>query len=329
MLPNRTVIAAALSCMFVTAAFAADSPKPTTNAQKKENSSRITSIIEIQPTSTLSDDEMTQVSFAAGRILKHVEQARVAIMEQKNDVASRHIDQGLKLVAIIESLLPYYTVKTEIISGEQCYADEDKIRPRYISLYDELERRDIISPIAQAKSESQQDSQKHPGTKELSPPAGVAVSHVDVNHTSAKLDLLLANSMLGRAKKSLQEGKADAADQTLLVIQSRAVLFEYEEIDLPLEEAADNLKLAEMEMKEGRVADAKAALHVAIDQLKKYEKQVGDHRSAEVKAMHEEITKLTNELEKGKLTETDKNKATGQISQWWHGATKWFKGRTK
>ena len=115
----------------------------------------------------------------------------------------------------------------------------------------------------------------------------------------------------------------------LLLFQSEGVLFEYVEIDLPLEEAADNLKLAEIELKEGRQDEAKAALHVAIDELKRYEILVGEKRGTEVKALHQEIDKLTAELGKVDLSDADRQKHVSKISEWWQRATKWFKGTTK
>jgi len=329
MLQRQSRPIAAFLCVMSTVAIAAES-KPS-DGKKKEHASRISSAVDVQPTGALTDAEVSQLSLAAGRVLKHIAQARDAIQEEAPDKASTHIDQGLKLLAIIKSVLPHYKVKTQIKSGEHAYSDEDEVRPRYVALYDELERRDIISPIAQAKKESQLESEKHPSAAGSSkhPPTPLAVSHVDVNHTSAKLDIVLAGTMLGRAKGLLNDAKLKEADQALLAVQTRGVLFEYEEVDLPLEEAADNLKLAEMEMQEGRADEAKAALHVAIDQLKRYEKLVGDHRSTEVKMMHQEITKLTKELEGGPLTESEQKKLAGQIAQWWQGATKWFKSRTK
>lgn len=328
---QKYLASASLVCLTGAFVLADDAAKSSVVTKKNENAARISSTVELRPASSLSDEEARQVSFAAGRILKHVVQARDALHEKARDNAAKHLDQGLKLVSIIESVLPRYQVKTEIKAENHAYLDEDTVSPRYVTLFDELERHDIISPIAQAKREASQKNQSgtepKSATPEPAPP--IAVSHVDVQHTSAKLDLVLARNLLGVARQAVNDGKLDAADAALLALQSRGVLLEFEEVDLPLEEAADNLKLAEIEMKEGRTAEAKAALHVAIDQLKRYEKLVGDHRSAEVKALHQEITKLTNELEKGMPSESDRKKLAAEISQWWNSATKWFKNKSK
>jgi len=326
---SRSVVA--LLCLTATTTFAADSPKSESVSKKKEQPARISSKVNSQPVAVLTDKEAAEVSLAAGRILKHISQARTAIREKKKDEAAAHVAQGLKLVALIDNVLPHSKVKTEIKSGDLVYTDEDDVTASYVTLFDELERRDFISPIVQAKKEAEhkhrQNHGKEAAVKEA--PAALAVSHVDLVYSTAKLDIDLARHMLNRAKRDLDEGKTEPADEALLALQSEGVLFLYAEIDLPLEEAADNLKLAEIEMKEGRQAEAKAALHVAIDELKRYEKLVGEKRSTEVKALHQEIDKFTAELGKGELSEADRQKHASRISEWWQRATKWFTGTTR
>jgi len=318
-------------CLTATTTFAADSSKPDSASKEKDQPARISSKVDVQPAPALTDKEAEEVSFAAGRILKHVSQARSALREKKKDVAGVHVAQGLKLIAVIESVLPHSKVKTEIKSGELVYTDEDDVTARYVTLFDELERRDIISPVVQAKKEAEQKHRPNHGkaAEANAVPEALAVTHADIAYSTVKLDIEFAKHMLHRAKRELDGGKTEPADEALLAVQSEGVLFEFVEIDLPLEEAADNLKLAEIEMKAGRQDQAKAALHVAIDELKRYEKLVGEKRSSEVKGLHQEIDKLTVELGKGNLSEADREKHASKISEWWQRATKWFKGSTK
>jgi len=320
---------ATLLCLTATTAWAGEPQKPESAQKKKTHASRIASVVEVQPVAPLSERDASQVSFAAGRVLKHVIQARGAIVEGKKDEAATQVEQGLKLLAIIDAAQPHVKVKTEIKSGNLAYTDEDELTPRYVTLYDELDRYDVISPVAQAKQESRQRQNPAAGDAAKTPAGAMAFSHVDIRHSSAKLDLVVAQQMLNRTRRSLSDGKLENADESLLALLTDGVLFELEEIDLPLEEAADNLKLAEIEMKQGRTAEAKAALHVAIDQLKRYEKLAGDTRSAEVKALHQEITKLTGVLEKGMPSEEEIQKMAAQIGEWWQNTTKWFKTHTK
>lgn len=316
----------ALLCTITAAGFCDDQPK-ISSAKKKDHTPRITSTVDVKQVSALSDHDANEISFAASRILKHVAQARTALHSKKMDEAKTHVDQGLKLIAIIDGLLPRYLVKTEIKSGEHVYSDEDQVAPEYVTIFSEVERRDIISPVLQAKREHAFSRQHQQAGKEHADQTGpaYAVSHEEIQYTAAKLNLAVAAHMLNHAKQALHEDKAPVADEALKAIQAKGVLFEYEETDLPLKEAADNLKLAEMEMKQGHHEHAKAALHVASDQLKLYEKKTGEKRSAEVKTLHHEIDKLTTQLEKGEIAEAEFQKHASTISGWWQRASKWFK----
>ena len=319
---------AAIFLLTAASAFSADSPKSEPSVKKKDHSSRISSNVEVNSATTLTNKEANELSFAAGRILKHVSQARQALGDKKKEVAARHIEQGIKLIAIIDHLLPHSTVKTEIKCGDLVYSDEDDVTPRYLTIFDELERRDIISPIVQARKEADQKTPQVPG-KDAAPnelPPAMAVSHADLVYSTAKLDVELARQMLTHAKRDLEGNKIEPADEALLTLQSRGVLFAFEEIDLPLAQVADNLKLAEGELKDGRTEEAKAALHEAMDELKRYEKLVGAKRGSEVNALHQEIDKLTVELAKGPLSDADRQKIISKIADWWHTATKWMKG---
>lgn len=313
--------------------------KADASSADQNKASRITSKVDVSPVDTLTDEESREVSFAAGRILKHIAQARAAIAVDHKDDARKHVDQGLKLIEIIESVLPHYSVKTEIRSGDLVYTDHDEITPTYVTLFDELERRDIITPVLRAKSDVKQKSSNKAndanndaakGVEEHSQQPPQAVSLAANDYTIVKLNVGYAKEMLNLAKTEMAKESHKEhlkADTALLAIQTAGVTLEFDEIDLPLERAADNLKLAETEMKEGRYDAAKETLYIAADELKKYEKQAGENRSKEVKALHEEIGKLAAELEKGKPSEADAEKHINTISKLWQKVTKWFKSQ--
>ncbi len=180
----------ALLSVTVSASFAAEGAQPTSAASKNQSQPRITSQVDVHPMAPLTDREEVEVSFAAGRILKHIAQARQAIGQKKNDAAASHIAQGLKLVAIIESVLPHAKVKAEIKSGDLVYTDEDDVTARYITLFDELERRDIISPVMQAKKEAEQKHSQGNASAPSRAPVPIAVSRADIAYSSAKLDIV-------------------------------------------------------------------------------------------------------------------------------------------
>jgi len=113
----------------------------------------------------------------------------------------------------------------------------------------------------------------------------------------------------------------DDADSALLKIQTRGVLFDLVEDYLPLREAADNIKLAEYEFKNGQAKEAETALQVASDALKDYEKIASENRAKDVKRLHQEIDDLSGKLEHPK----DQAGVAKKMASWWERVAKWLK----
>ena len=145
------------------------------------------------------------------------------------------------------------------------------------------------------------------------------------HHTTMKLDVVLAKHLLQVAKITIKEGKTAAADAALLDLQTRGVTFSFTEVELPLVEATDDLKLAQLQVKAGEHAEALATLKLASDDLKYYERITGESRGKEVRALHQEIDKFTKSLEGEKDLKTAMENAAKTISSWWDRAVKWFK----
>lgn len=275
---------------------------------------RITSTIDAQPTFTLTEEESKAVSVAAGRILKHVNDARVALEEKQTKAALGHIEQGLTLVKIIEQAVPPVKVKADIQAGAMTYHHEEEMQQGIIPIYEELDQVEVVGPVKRAKQEKSQISNE---TRS----GASAVTYEGTEFTSLDLDLPLAKRNLGRAKKALEDDKSDDADTALLAIQTRGVLFTLLEEHLPLREAADNLKLAEYEFKNGQANEAKSALKVASDALKEYEKNSGENRAKDVKKIHQEIDDLSGKLDQ----QTDREGVMKKMTSWWDRVAKWLK----
>lgn len=276
--------------------------------------SRITSTIDAQPTSKLTPEESQAVSVAAGRILKHVNDARVAIEEKKTKVALEDIEQGLTLVQIIEKAVPPVKVKADIQAGDLKYHHEEEEQQALIPIFEELDQVEVVGPATGMKKEKSQTS----GKKGIQPSA---ITYAGIEFTSLDLDLPMAKRKLERAKKALKDKKLEDADSALQSIQSRGVLFDLVEDHLPLREAADNLKLAEYEFKNGQAKEAKSALNMASDALKDYEKFAGENRAKDVKKLHQEIDDLSGKLEHQK----DQKGVVKKIASWWDRVAKWLK----
>lgn len=273
---------------------------------------RITSDLKTECKSKLNDNEWRSLSLAAGRVLMHADRARQAVADGNADEAKKQIEKGLKLVQIIESVAPKYQVSAEIKSGDLAYKDEDENSADLIPIYDELDKVDLVGPLARAKQEVAK-------SKEGVGPGRPVVQAAAFEFTSADLDVPTAKTGLLLARTALSKGKNDEADAALGTVLG-AVVFNYEVMDLPLVRAADNLKLAELELAEGNHDEAKTALAAASDALKQYEQIAGDSRSMEAKKLHKEIDELAEHLEQ------NPDQAKDKVAHWWDRLTHWFHG---
>ena len=292
------------------------------------DSSRITANTDIKPVVTLSADESRAVSLAAGRILLHTDRARQAIANKDKKTALAEINKGLTLVKVIEQALPKYEVTTEIKSGDVVYNTKEEVSDSYVPVFDEQYIEDVVAPVVRAKRKSHAASRmkqwKHTGkkAKKTSPPMAEAFSMW--RRSSMKLNVALAADALALAKEELDSDKTDAADAALAVLQSEGVIFEFDEVELPLLEAADNLKLAELQIGEGNVAAARATLKVASDDLKRYEQITGESRAKDVRELHHKIDKLIDAMEDREHS-GELKKAGQEIESYWRHVVKWFK----
>lgn len=292
----------------------------------------ITATTDANSLAKLTDEESQSVAFAAGRVLHHVDAARQALADNMKENTLRHIDQGLKLVQIIENAVPKHKVTTDIKSGDLSYHDEEDVSQRYVAIYDEQHVEDIITPVVQAKKEIG-DSQNPEVMKAADAGKNKKVSSENVplvdfsmyQHTSMKLDVVLTRRMLEAAKVDLNDGKNDYADDDLLVVQTDGISVSTCSVELPLVEAADNLVLAQIQVKDGLHEEALVTLKLASDDFKKYEKLAGESRAKEVRKLHQEIDKLTKNLEGEKDLKTAIEKTEELIKSWWDTAVSWFR----
>ncbi len=321
----RTVITKIL--IILTIIFAAgmrDSQTAYALDNKKDVKARITAASDIKVLAILTDEEFQAVALSSGRILKHVESARQAIADGKKDDAAAHVNQGLKLIRIIENSVPKHRVTTEIKSGNISYRHEEDVALRYVDIYDEQHIEDIITPLIQARKKN--DDSKNFAIEEreselTTPSENIAISE----HTSMKLDIIIAQRMLEAAKKDLKAGKVEDADDDLFTLQDDAITFVSYMVELPLVEAADNLKLAQLQINDGLAAEALNALKLASDDLKDYEKEAGENRAKEVRQLHQEIDKLTKSVKNENGLMKIMGRSKKEIGIWWSKAVKWMR----
>lgn len=293
------------------------------SSKNKNIKARISAVTDVKALAILTDKEYQAVALSSGRILHHVEEARQAIADGKKADAISHVDQGLKLVRIIENAVPKRKVVTDIKSGDTQYHHEEDISQRYVDIFDEQHVEDIITPILQVRKKS--DAIKAEEKKD-EPSAIVPLEDFSVyQHTSMKLDMVVARRMLEAAKKDLKEDMKEDADDDLFTLQDNGIAFSSYLVELPLAEAADNLKLAKIQLNEGLPEEALATLELASDDLKDYEAQTGESRALEVRRLHQEIDELTTSLKDEKKVKTGMGKIKERIGKWWDTTVKWMR----
>ncbi len=280
---------------------------------------RITAETDIQPLAMLSAQESQAMSLAAGRILLHTDNARMAIADKDKKTALKEIEQGLTLVNVIENAIPKYKVTTTITTGDMTYTAEDEVNKRFVPVFNEQYIEDVIAPVVQAKSKKPAShGHKADGTPSI-------VDYSIWRQSTMKLNIVMAGDALALAKAELQKGNFDNADVALALLQAEGVVFEFSEAELPLTEAADDLKLAQLEVSEGKTDQAQATLKRASDNLKKYESISGENRAKDVRELHQEIDKLAKSLSKDDHSDNALKKAGKEIASYWERVVKWFK----
>lgn len=297
----------------------------TVPVQAASDKARIIAETNIKPLVTLTAKESQAVSLAAGRILLHTDNARIAIAAKDKKMALDEIEQGLRLVKVVDKAMPTYKVTTTIKTGDVTYSDEDEVSTRFVPVFNEQFIEDVIAPVVRArKMEKPKDYHGHKHGHSAGKP--MAFEDYSVwRKATMKLDIVEAENALTLAKSELEKGHFDNADLALALLQTNGVVFEFDEIELPLMEAADDLKLAQLEISEGKVEQAQATLKRASDNLKKYERITGESRARDVRELQKEIDSLSKSLAKGGHSESSLEKVGKTIASYWERVVKWFK----
>jgi YfdX protein len=262
----------------------------------------------------LTDEEMRTISFSAGRILKHVDQARQAIAKKDKSTAITQIDKGLTLAKIIEQSIPPTTVKSTIKAGTLEYWDEDKVKSLTVPIYQELDTISILKPVVAAKKKAAKADTAAKNTS-----ATEQVEEVAESYTGITLNVADAKAHLETAKAALTEGHLDMASKDLATIQEEVTVV-YAGERGPLAHAREDLALTQIYMDQGLRKQAQLALTDASASLSRYEKSSGTHQ-ADVKTLQAEIAALSKELDQS--TEGPLEKVKTKIMGWWDRVKSW------
>ncbi len=298
---------------------------------------RIVDQVKVSIERSLTPEEERALSRAAGRILKHVDQARHALASGDWSTALEHVRKGLLLVAIIDEVSPVYRVDAIIKAGKLEYRDTDYVKPTLIPIYDELEKAEILRPVREAKLEKARKEVQKGERPPFVADVLLRATKVELDVANAKSGLVVAERLVRKlaessgavAGKKAEKGTerlgdkerkrlAALADAALMSIQT-GVIFEYAAVDLPLERARINLKLAADALRRDDKAEAAFLLGVARDALENYAAGVGEERAKEVEALRKEIESMLAHI--GQSGSIDAKK----VDSWWDRVVKWFK----
>jgi len=298
----------AVATLFVTGSVMATESKPP----------KVVSKIDVKyPDRTLTRAEQDAISLSASRILKHVDAARTAILNEDKELAQTNIGKAQKLVRIIDETEPAVEVKTEIQAGRESYTDKDRVKPAWVTLSDEVSLVDLVTPVVSAKADSQGNHQQATpsGQVQASENHGTAaapeVAFSGIEYSAVQFNLNLARDRLQRASVALKDGQLDEADADLATIQADGVLFSSASADLPLRRASENLSRAHWEFNHGNDKLTKTLLSAASDALKEHVAMMGDKDSKDVKDVQKQIAELSKTLDS-----TERKVARHMLVQW-------------
>lgn len=226
---------------------------------------------------SLNAREAKALSLAATKVLHEANRARRALEGEvpRSDDAIRGIERGLTLVHIIENTVPWTKVKTEIKAGDLSYRDDEADGRMFVPISDSLLAFDTLIP--EYRSRASDDSPAVAASDGDPPTEPTLVERSELGYVALILDVSLAREKLETAATQLRADDTDGAIKALLAVETESVIFELTEVDLPLEEAAANLKLAEYDVSEDRIDAAAVNLVTAAEALKVYELAEGRH----------------------------------------------------
>lgn len=271
---------------------------------------RISATIESSPVATMTADEKRALSIAAGRILRHVYDAKVELEEKEQKMAAGEIAKAIELVGIIEAAVPDTETRYRISAGEKTYEDSEIAAPEIVPIYSELDRVSLSAPL-QAASDAKRDEAGDADEPE-------SVKDEKLDFVSMSLEMNTAKSRLAEADAALREGKSGVAKAALLDVLG-SVRFSLVTVDLPLERAQDNLMLAKAELESGNKAAARKLLAEAADAIDAYAGNKGQSAVAARNELRDEIKAMTSEVN------AKPESVLAKIENWWDRIGEWMR----
>ncbi|MBI5572262.1 MAG: YfdX family protein [Desulfomonile tiedjei] len=251
---------------------------------------RISAGVKVVPEGRLSTREKAAVSYAAGKLLRHVDLARSGLRYRQYDAAAGNVDKALKLARIIENAVPTAKVTSVIRSGNLTYQDEENVKQLLVPVYPELdETNSLLFSIKRARRE---------GSSQAAESAGASGDY-QLQYTTVTLNVPDAKYYLEAADTALKKKDIEAADKALATIPED-VICEYDEQELPLAKARWELMSASRKLAQKDYKEAKEALQKAASSVEAYTAQTGEGVSDKARRVTDEIKDLASRIDQKK-----------------------------
>jgi hypothetical protein len=241
-------------------------------------------------------------SFAIEQLLQHVSRAQLLIHLGDKAGASDHIQQALAITRNLESSAPEQRTRTNVRTGIVSYLTGKNRNDYIVPLLDNVE---VIKTYTTGPFWSDKK--------------GLAVKDVRAVNATIAIDPAQAAKRLQKASEYIAKDKFEDTSDELVKFQ-KSIVVEEKAVHLPLQQAREDLMLAQFMVQRNFFEGSRFALKHADDALDNV-KPATDERKERVKAMRNEIKQLEKTLAQKDPTITDN--AMAQIKKWGDELNTW------
>jgi hypothetical protein len=232
------------------------------------DTARINETVTVTPLHTLTAQEQSAISSAAGKILRHVAQARADIHHKDAEAAKASLGKVDTLLNIIEAALPTARVKDRIWVAKKHleYEDTEDVLPEMVPIYSSLDQLVDLMPVQTAKHHIDkarkhlENNDKANATKELE------AADTSLAYNEVDLPLAFTHREVDAAKSALDKGNLDAADDALKATEN-SVVYISAGVDEPLVAAQSSLWHATRDYAAGAYEKARAEVRQTVEDL--------------------------------------------------------------
>ena len=228
------------------------------------------------------------LSSSAGKVLRHIGMARDAIRKKEGEQAKQALRQARTLLDIIQANLPSTVVKERIWTADNKhqYENSEEVTPDRVPITASLEAQVDFGLV---KLPSSKPRAKVTGTEPEAEDAALYYEETD-------LPVQATREFIESAQAALDKNRMEEADRLLRTAQNHVdsiAIF----VPEPLLSARVNLERAHVHFKAGQVAEAKADVGRAIEQLKVAGKRGDPEVKADVQRLQQDAESLQGRLD--------------------------------